>query len=90
MRIIQQKEIRVQLMVVNNSFMDNYKVLIANDSDRENSFIEVWFEDKLIAEITNENNSIRMNFIDVKNLNLDFNEFFSVIKSIQENSIEKI
>lgn len=70
--------------------MDNYKVLIANDSDRENSFIEVWFEDKLIAEITNENNSIRMNFIDVKNLNLDFNEFFSVIKSIQENLIEKI
>lgn len=70
--------------------MDNYKVLIANDSDRENSFIEIWFDHKLIAEITNENNSIRMNFIDVKDLNLDFNDFFSVIKSVQENLIEKI
>lgn len=70
--------------------MDKYKVLIANDSDRENCFIEVWFEDKLIAEITNENNSICINFFDVKDLNLDFNEFFSVIKNIQENLIEKI
>jgi len=70
--------------------MDNYKVLIANDSDRENCFIEVWFEDKLIAEITNENNSIRINFFDLKDLNLDFNDFFSMIKNIQGNLIEKI
>ena len=77
-------------MVVNNSFMDNYKVLIANDSDRENSFIEVWFEDKLIAEISNESDSICINFFDIRDLNLDFNDFFSVIKNIKENLIEKI
>lgn len=70
--------------------MDNYKVLIANDSDRENCFIEVWFDNKLIAEITNENNSICINLFDVKDLNLDFNDFFRVIKNIQENLIKNI
>lgn len=70
--------------------MNNYKVLIANDSERENSFIEIWFENTLIAEITNENNSICMNFFDVKDLNLDFNDFFSVLKNIKENLIEKM
>lgn len=70
--------------------MDNYKVLIANDSDRENCFIEVWFDNKLIAEITNENNSICIKLFDVKDLNLDFNDFFRVIKNIQENLIKNI
>lgn len=59
--------------------MDKYKVLIADDSERENSFIEIWFDYKLIAEITNENNSICINFFDVKDLNLDFNDFFTMV-----------
>ena len=70
--------------------MNKYKVLIADDSERENSFIEIWFDHKLITEITNENNSICINFFDIKDLNLDFNDFFSVIKNIKENLIEKI
>lgn len=70
--------------------MDRYKVLIADDSERENSFIEIWFDHKQIAEITNENNSICINLFDVKDLNLDFNDFFRVIKNIQENLIKNI
>lgn len=70
--------------------MDNYKVLIANDSDRENCFIEVWFDNKLIAEVINENNSIYIDFLDIKNLNLGFNDFYNTIKNIQENLIERI
>ncbi len=70
--------------------MENYKILITNDSKRENCFLEVWFEDKLIAEVINENNSICIDFLDIKNLNLDFNDFYNTIKNIQENLIERI
>lgn len=63
------------------------RVVIANDSERENVFAEIWFEDLNIAEITSERSKLEIEFFDIKGKLFDLEDLLNVINLAQSKLI---
>jgi len=59
------------------------RVVIADDSERENVFAEIWYEDSNIAEITSERSKLEIEFLDIKGKLFDLEDLLNVINLAQ-------
>jgi len=60
--------------------MKRFKVIITDDIDKENLIAEIWYNDKIIAEINSEKSQLEIEFNNnIKELQLDLDELLEVI-----------
>lgn len=59
--------------------MRDFKVIITDDSDRDNLIAEIWYDNKVIAEINSEKSKLEIEFINVTGLLLDLDGFLEAI-----------
>jgi len=59
--------------------MRDFKVIITDDSDRDNLIAEIWYDNKVIAEINSEKSKLEIEFINVNGLLLDLDGFLEAI-----------
>ena len=59
--------------------MKNIEILVVNDDERENLFAEIWINNKIICEITNEN-KLEITFYNLDDVKFDYSDFMLLIE----------
>ena len=60
--------------------MSKLEIIITSVPDRENLVAEIWHEEKMLAEVSNENGTIFIELYEGRHIILPLDEFLNVFK----------
>jgi len=69
--------------------MSGYKIEIASVPDRERLVAEIWYAEKLVAEINQEKGNLEIEFYEFGKISFGLEEFIKILETAKKELREK-